>query len=187
MSAESDGCTTADGKSTFSFHQDVPIPTYLLALVVGKLESRCAGVYAKPARAEKPLAPRLPKITLMTRSPFRRVGRTCSDLGPRCRVWSEKELIEKCAWEFEHVRGGRGLPCWATMERFTAGPAGSATRNPRPRFLPRRSKVSSRPWRISWAPTSGSATTFSSSRPRFRALQRRCSATEREERPSMPA
>ena len=36
---------------------------------------------------------------------------TSSDLGPRCKVWSEKELIDKCAWEFEHVHeNGRRCP-----------------------------------------------------------------------------
>lgn len=40
MSAESKGSTTAGEKTTFFFGQDVPIPTYLLALVVGKLEGR---------------------------------------------------------------------------------------------------------------------------------------------------
>ncbi|KAI8419934.1 hypothetical protein MSG28_008552 [Choristoneura fumiferana] len=45
-----------------SFQQPVPIPSYLLAIAVGVLESR--------------------------------------QLGPRSVVWSEKEEIERSAWEF---------------------------------------------------------------------------------------
>ncbi|XP_038211113.1 leukotriene A-4 hydrolase isoform X2 [Zerene cesonia] len=48
--------------STFTFRQPVPIPSYLLAIAVGVLESR--------------------------------------ELGPRSHVWSEKEEIERSAWEF---------------------------------------------------------------------------------------
>lgn len=40
MSAESDGSKSAGDKTTFLFRQEVPIPSYLLALVVGKLEGR---------------------------------------------------------------------------------------------------------------------------------------------------
>ncbi|KAL4702485.1 hypothetical protein ACJJTC_014628 [Scirpophaga incertulas] len=45
-----------------SFHQPIPIPSYLLAIAVGVLEQRT--------------------------------------LGPRSKVWSEKEEIERSAWEF---------------------------------------------------------------------------------------
>lgn len=40
MSAESTGSTPAGNKTTFLFKQEVPIPTYLVALVAGKLEGR---------------------------------------------------------------------------------------------------------------------------------------------------
>ncbi|XP_077991660.1 leukotriene A-4 hydrolase-like [Glandiceps talaboti] len=47
---------------TYKFHQKVPIPSYLIAIVVGALESRV--------------------------------------IGPRSRVWSEKETVDAAAYEF---------------------------------------------------------------------------------------
>ncbi|KRT78998.1 Peptidase [Oryctes borbonicus] len=49
----------------FSFAQDIPIPSYLIAIAVGALESR--------------------------------------DIGPRSKVWSEKEFIEAAAYEFANT------------------------------------------------------------------------------------
>lgn len=54
------------------FRQPVPMPSYLIALAVGDLESR--------------------------------------EVGPRTRVWSEKEFVEQSAYEFAEVSskiGGR--------------------------------------------------------------------------------
>eukprot|EP00042_Codosiga_hollandica_P053495 m.701133 g.701133 ORF g.701133 m.701133 type:complete len:607 (+) comp58710_c0_seq5:46-1866(+) len=51
-----------DGTTTFQFRQDIPIPSYLIALAVGDLVSH--------------------------------------DLGERCRVWCEREMIAQCAYEF---------------------------------------------------------------------------------------
>eukprot|EP00049_Salpingoeca_infusionum_P027443 m.32349 g.32349 ORF g.32349 m.32349 type:complete len:617 (-) comp9510_c0_seq1:1182-3032(-) len=66
MSAHSVGNDAAEGDmTTYRFEQKVAIPTYLVALVIGLLESR--------------------------------------DLGPRCRVWSEPDIIEKSAYEFAEV------------------------------------------------------------------------------------
>jgi len=50
---------------TFSFEQRVPIPSYLLALVIGDLVSR--------------------------------------DVGPRSRVWTEREKADAAAWEFSET------------------------------------------------------------------------------------
>ncbi|XP_031566571.1 leukotriene A-4 hydrolase-like [Actinia tenebrosa] len=52
-------------RSVFKFKQEVAIPSYLIAMVVGALESR--------------------------------------QVGPRSRVWSEKEMVEECALEFAEV------------------------------------------------------------------------------------
>ncbi|XP_023257652.1 leukotriene A-4 hydrolase-like, partial [Seriola lalandi dorsalis] len=46
----------------YRFRQPVPMPSYLIAIVVGALESR--------------------------------------EIGPRSRVWSEKEFVDKAAFEF---------------------------------------------------------------------------------------
>lgn len=44
MSAMSDGdASTADGKTTYQFKQGVPMPSYLVAIAVGALESRKIG------------------------------------------------------------------------------------------------------------------------------------------------
>jgi len=56
---------TKAGKMVFRFRQEIPIPSYLVALVVGALESR--------------------------------------KIGPRSHVWSEKEVVDQAAWEFEEV------------------------------------------------------------------------------------
>ena len=56
---------TEGNKRKCHFEQKVPIPSYLLALVVGALEFR--------------------------------------DVGPRSKVWSEKEMIEKAAYEFAEI------------------------------------------------------------------------------------
>uniref|UniRef100_H3CCG6 Leukotriene A(4) hydrolase n=1 Tax=Tetraodon nigroviridis TaxID=99883 RepID=H3CCG6_TETNG len=53
------------GRLVYRFRQPVPIPSYLMAIVVGALESRV--------------------------------------IGPRSRVWSEKELVEKAASEFSQT------------------------------------------------------------------------------------
>ncbi|XP_036376123.1 leukotriene A-4 hydrolase [Megalops cyprinoides] len=50
------------GRTIYRFRQAVPMPSYLIALVVGALESR--------------------------------------EIGPRSRVWSEKELVDQAAYEF---------------------------------------------------------------------------------------
>ncbi|XP_053112798.1 leukotriene A-4 hydrolase isoform X2 [Hemicordylus capensis] len=65
MSANRDGDLPdpEDGtRKIYRFFQNVPIPSYLIALVVGALESR--------------------------------------KIGPRTLVWAEKELVDKCAYEF---------------------------------------------------------------------------------------
>ncbi|XP_071500890.1 leukotriene A-4 hydrolase-like [Diadema antillarum] len=65
MSACGEGdepCPSDSASKIFSFKQMVPMPSYLIAIVVGALESR--------------------------------------KIGPRSKVWSEKELIEKSAYEF---------------------------------------------------------------------------------------
>jgi leukotriene-A4 hydrolase len=56
---------TAAGLKLHKFEQPVPIPVYLVAIVVGHLESR--------------------------------------KLGPRSHVWSEKQDVEKAAYEFAEV------------------------------------------------------------------------------------
>ncbi len=43
------------GHRVFRFRQDVPIPSYLLALAVGNLESRTLGPRSKVAEEESPL------------------------------------------------------------------------------------------------------------------------------------
>lgn len=66
MSAKRQGSVphlSDSSKTVFKFHQMIPISSYLVALVVGALESR--------------------------------------KIGPRTSVWSEKELVEQAAWEFE--------------------------------------------------------------------------------------
>ncbi|KAJ6656381.1 hypothetical protein lerEdw1_003884 [Lerista edwardsae] len=65
MSANRDGelpDPEDSARRIYRFYQNVPIPSYLIALVVGALESR--------------------------------------ELGPRSLVWAEKELVDKCAYEF---------------------------------------------------------------------------------------
>lgn len=65
MSAKSTGSELAaadGGWSTYHFQQPLPIPTYLIAIAIGKLESR--------------------------------------EIGPRSRVWAEKETVDKAAYEF---------------------------------------------------------------------------------------
>ncbi|XP_065829213.1 leukotriene A-4 hydrolase-like [Oscarella lobularis] len=54
--------SSCQGKNVCSFEQKVPIPSYLIALAVGDVESR--------------------------------------DIGPRTRVWSEKEVVDQAAYEF---------------------------------------------------------------------------------------
>jgi len=51
-----------DGLKTFSFKQEIPICSYLIALAVGELESR--------------------------------------EIGPRSKVWSEKDMVDAAAFEF---------------------------------------------------------------------------------------
>ncbi|XP_063238721.1 leukotriene A-4 hydrolase [Bacillus rossius redtenbacheri] len=51
-----------EGVAVHKFEQKIPVPTYLIAVAVGALESR--------------------------------------EIGPRSRVWSEKEYVEKAAYEF---------------------------------------------------------------------------------------
>ncbi|CAN9508361.1 unnamed protein product [Ophioblennius macclurei] len=68
MSAMRDG-QEADpqdsGRIVYRFRQPVPMPSYLIAIVVGALESR--------------------------------------EIGPRSRVWSEKEYVDKAAFEFSET------------------------------------------------------------------------------------
>uniref|UniRef100_A0A8C9TMA5 Leukotriene A-4 hydrolase n=1 Tax=Scleropages formosus TaxID=113540 RepID=A0A8C9TMA5_SCLFO len=54
-------------RTIYRFRQAVPIPSYLIAIVVGVLESR--------------------------------------DIGPRSKVWSEKELVDQAAYEFVSIWG----------------------------------------------------------------------------------
>ncbi|XP_067914869.1 leukotriene A-4 hydrolase [Heterodontus francisci] len=68
MSANRDGELADDqdeSRKIFCFRQMVPMPSYLIALVVGSLESRA--------------------------------------IGPRSRVWSEKEVVDAAAYEFEET------------------------------------------------------------------------------------
>ncbi|XP_067860717.1 leukotriene A-4 hydrolase [Heptranchias perlo] len=68
MSANRDGemIDAQDGsRKIYCFRQTVPMPSYLIALVVGSLESRV--------------------------------------IGPRSRVWSEKEMVDAAAYEFEET------------------------------------------------------------------------------------
>ncbi|XP_071536015.1 leukotriene A-4 hydrolase isoform X2 [Panulirus ornatus] len=65
MSALRDGEQKKGSSTTFRFRQPVPIPSYLIAIAVGALESR--------------------------------------QVGPRSLVWSEKELVEKAAFEFSET------------------------------------------------------------------------------------
>ncbi|XP_076025317.1 leukotriene A-4 hydrolase [Genypterus blacodes] len=53
------------GRIIYRFNQKVPMPSYLIAIVVGALESR--------------------------------------EIGPRTRVWSEKEFVDKAAFEFSET------------------------------------------------------------------------------------
>ncbi|XP_064632949.1 leukotriene A-4 hydrolase-like [Lineus longissimus] len=69
MSALKDGTfeLSEDGtQKIHKFNQPVPIPSYLIAIVAGALESR--------------------------------------DIGPRTKVWSEKEFVDKAAYEFEETK-----------------------------------------------------------------------------------
>lgn len=52
-------------RTVYHFVQEVPVPSYLIAIAVGALQSR--------------------------------------ELGPRTRVWSEKELIEESQYEFANT------------------------------------------------------------------------------------
>ncbi|XP_078409860.1 leukotriene A-4 hydrolase [Cetorhinus maximus] len=68
MSANQDGELADDqdeNRKIYCFRQTVPMPSYLIALVVGSLESRV--------------------------------------IGPRSRVWSEKEMVDAAAYEFEET------------------------------------------------------------------------------------
>uniref|UniRef100_UPI00398E9E30 leukotriene A-4 hydrolase n=1 Tax=Pristiophorus japonicus TaxID=55135 RepID=UPI00398E9E30 len=68
MSANRDGELVDDqdeSRKIYCFRQMVPMPSYLIALVVGSLESRV--------------------------------------IGPRSRVWSEKEMVDAAAYEFEET------------------------------------------------------------------------------------
>ncbi|XP_043569231.1 leukotriene A-4 hydrolase [Chiloscyllium plagiosum] len=68
MSANRDGelaDNKDDSRKIYCFQQMVPMPSYLIALVVGSLESRV--------------------------------------IGPRSRVWSEKEMVDAAAYEFEET------------------------------------------------------------------------------------
>lgn len=64
MSALEDGSSsdTQSDTTEYRFKQPTTMPSYLIALVVGNLESR--------------------------------------SIGPRSKVWSEPEMVEKGAWEF---------------------------------------------------------------------------------------
>ncbi|XP_050305919.1 leukotriene A-4 hydrolase [Anthonomus grandis grandis] len=65
MSAIRDGTKQMHGGKLSHFVQKVPMPSYLIALAVGDLESR--------------------------------------EIGPRSHVWSEREIIEECAYEFANT------------------------------------------------------------------------------------
>lgn len=67
MSAIQDGepLPQGGGLSVTSFTQEVPIPSYLIAIAVGALD--------------------------------------CRTISSRCKVWSERELVEKAAYEFGEV------------------------------------------------------------------------------------
>jgi leukotriene-A4 hydrolase len=68
---------TPAGLKLHKFEQPVPIPVYLVAIVVGDLESR--------------------------------------KLGPRSHVWSEKQYVEKAAYEFAEVLGYSNCSMYATI------------------------------------------------------------------------
>jgi leukotriene-A4 hydrolase len=61
----SEVCSCDSTKACYHFEQPVPIPSYLIAIVVGDLVSR--------------------------------------DIGPRSKVWSEKETVEEAAFEFDET------------------------------------------------------------------------------------
>lgn len=63
--AETESSKAQPGSKVQRFRQPVPMPTYLIAIAVGHLESR--------------------------------------QIGPRSRVWSEKELVDLAAFEFDQV------------------------------------------------------------------------------------
>lgn len=63
---EEPALTEGNKKKIHRFSQKVPIPSYLIAIAVGCLESR--------------------------------------KIGPRTHVWSEKEYVDKAAYEFEEVK-----------------------------------------------------------------------------------
>lgn len=65
IQTESSLCRSDTSKKVFSFQQKIPIPSYLIAIVVGDLESR--------------------------------------DIGPRSKVWSEKEMVDLAAFEFSET------------------------------------------------------------------------------------
>nr|XP_054751062.1 leukotriene A-4 hydrolase-like [Lytechinus pictus] len=58
-------CAIDNSLKTYTFRQTVPMPSYLIAIVVGALESR--------------------------------------QIGPRSRVWSEKEFVDRAAFEFSET------------------------------------------------------------------------------------
>eukprot|EP00057_Strongylocentrotus_purpuratus_P034949 XP_797165.3 PREDICTED: leukotriene A-4 hydrolase [Strongylocentrotus purpuratus] len=58
-------CESDSSLKTYAFTQTVPMPSYLIAIVVGALESR--------------------------------------QIGPRSRVWSEKEFVDRAAYEFSET------------------------------------------------------------------------------------
>jgi len=63
--SEKENVQSSDKFAVFHFNQKVPIPSYLIALAVGALESR--------------------------------------EIGPRSRIWSEKELLDAGAFEFSET------------------------------------------------------------------------------------
>lgn len=65
MSAKLISKTSLEDKDLYHFVQDIPVPSYLIALAVGTLHSK--------------------------------------DIGPRSRVWSEKEILESAAYEFANT------------------------------------------------------------------------------------
>ncbi|GJQ82648.1 hypothetical protein Trydic_g19665 [Trypoxylus dichotomus] len=87
MSAISTGSEVDNRRSkarVFSFVQNIPVPAYLIAIVVGALESR--------------------------------------EIGPRSRVWTEKEFIEEAAYELanieEHLKAAEEICGPYVWERY---------------------------------------------------------------------
>lgn len=95
---------------TSDLSPQVPMPSYLIAIVVGALESRYGLSHLFTDVIMLPGAGKQCLFSLAHR-----------EIGPRSRVWSEKEFVDKAAFEFSEVRHSRHTG-------FT-GPSSSETGN----------------------------------------------------------